>query len=299
MPVVMWAQVWRPAWIGCERADSFSCVWFSRTYTFKTKPLRASLTLITTGLFDIYVNGRNVSTSALMPCRQYPEDGALGVSYQIERFLRRGNNVISVFYSPSFPHLSKRQVAVNLAGCDALGRKFCYDSDASWLCRLADRRLLPNGGEATDGASLLSDWTLGSDNSLALWTNASETESCAEEAVCLMPEREDGWKVSRIISPKYFDTEHDSVWYEFGTGFRGWIRITLRDAKPGEVINIGGLEYVCSGQMDEQACLKFTLPVCRRVLVCGDESFRVSQVQKVEGLILEPPTDWPKTGSPW
>ena len=92
--------------------------------------------------------------------------------------------------------------------------------------------------------------------------------------------------------------DQQGVVYDFGTAFQGWVRVTLRDARVGEQVNVGGMVYVCTGQMDEQACRKFTLPVCRRVWIYGDAHFRKSQIQNVEGLVLEPAESggmWPWT----
>ena len=92
--------------------------------------------------------------------------------------------------------------------------------------------------------------------------------------------------MAHVLRPRYFDIEGNRVAYEFGTGFYGFVRLTLRDARRGERIRIGDVEYICSGKTDEQACARFVPAVLRRVIVEGDADFSPSQIQRVEGIGL-------------
>ena len=291
------AQSLNMPWVASSVADSASQVWFRKGYLFRGKPRQASLTVVTTGYFELYVNGRNVSTQVLTPRRAAFCRDALGVTYDVERFLSPDSNVVAVLYSPASPCATPYQVAVQFAGVDARGHAFCDASDASWLCRRAGRRVLPDGGEEAEGGWPLSYFT-GNAIDQALWTPATVAHGAVEPSFRLLPASADGMRVARIIKPAFFDVVGDSVVYDFGTAFQGWVRVTLRDARVGEQVNVGGMVYVCTGQMDEQACRKFTLPVCRRVWIYGDTHFRKSQIQNVEGLVLEPAESggmWPWT----
>ena len=95
-------------------------------------------------------------------------------------------------------------------------------------------------------------------------------------------------KRNMTYTPRYFDLVGNGVYYQFDKAFKGQLRITLRDAKRGQKIYIDGLEYTCTGEMDEQACRKFTVADHRRVLINGDQNFKNEQIQSVEGIEIVP-----------
>lgn len=66
--------------------------------------------------------------------------------------------------------------------------------------------------------------------------------------------------------------------------FADYIRITLREAKKGERLEINGLVYICSGEMDEQAFRRLSTSRQKSITIKGDRHFRKSQIQKIEGL---------------
>lgn len=72
--------------------------------------------------------------------------------------------------------------------------------------------------------------------------------------------------------------------YDFDRFFQGSVRITLREAKKGERLEINGLVYICSGEMDEQAFRRLSTSQQKTITIKGDRHFRKSQIQKIEGL---------------
>ena len=93
-------------------------------------------------------------------------------------------------------------------------------------------------------------------------------------------------RVRRIISPRFSDRSDHSVTYDFSPGFYGFVRVTLRGCRRGEHIYINGMEYICSGEMDEQAYCRFSAIYMRRVTITGDRHFNPEQVQEVEAVCL-------------
>jgi hypothetical protein len=148
-------------------------------------------------------------------------------------------------------------------------------------------RLLDDGGELKDGLAYPLQWT-SADYAPALWTSAEEVEEEKAEPLTEFASFYPTTKVRKIREPNSFDVEGDSIVYDFGQAFRGWVRVTLREAVPGELLQIGGLYYVCNGTMDEQASRRFTLGDARRVVVCGDEHFRPSQIMRIEAIEIGP-----------
>lgn len=93
-------------------------------------------------------------------------------------------------------------------------------------------------------------------------------------------------RVTRVTAPRYSERTPEGIAYEFVTGFYGFVRLTLRGAKKGETITIGGRKYTCNGETDEQVTTAFEPTYHRRVIVSGDSAFDASQVQRVDGVSL-------------
>lgn len=277
------AQEYLCRWLSMPDAGDTAAVWFRHTYTTHGYPRKAWLTVMTTGRFDLYVNGRNVSLDILMPLRTPYDTTAVASTFDVTRFFRPDTNVVCIAYSPTFPRHDHRQVSVTLYGDDAKGRPFVLQGDGDWLCRPADGGLTADGGEWHDATRCPWPWT-DSDFDLACWRPAHVGEPAEDEPVRFLPPSYSGERVVRVRPPRYFDVAGDSVVYDFGKGFYGIVRVTLRDARRGGRIRIGGLEYVCSGDIDEQAFRRYTATGQRRVVITGDGSFRREQIQSVEAL---------------
>lgn len=281
------AQEFDTHWIAYPVADSTLQVWFRRTYYMCERPTQASLGVKTTGRFELFVNERNVSTDILAPYREGMQPHPIAMEYDITRFLHVGRNTIAVWYSPAYPHIEHRQLSVTYSGRMKNGEYFTHVSDENWLCREANRTLLSAGGELLDNTYYRLKWNA-DEVDAACWLGAVSIANKEAEQTTVYKNVYPAYRVNRIRRQNYFDVEGDSVIYEFGTAFQGWIRVTLRHAKAGECVNIGGMEYVCRGETDEQACRKFTLPECRRIIICGDSRFRKEQIREVEGLEIVP-----------
>lgn len=93
-------------------------------------------------------------------------------------------------------------------------------------------------------------------------------------------------RVTRVAEPRYSERTPEGIAYEFVTGFYGFVRLTLRGAKKGETITIGGRKYTCNGETDEQITTAFEPTYHRRVIVSGDSAFDASQVKRVDGVSL-------------
>lgn len=99
-------------------------------------------------------------------------------------------------------------------------------------------------------------------------------------------------RVTRVTAPRYSERTPEGIAYAFVTGFYGFVRLTLRGAKKGETITIGGRKYTCNGETDEQITTAFEPTYHRRVIVSGDSAFDTSQVQRVDGVSLMTTTSY-------
>ena len=281
------AQEFDTHWISYPTVDSTSQIWFRHTYTTHERPVQATISIKTTGRFELFVNERNVSTDVLMPYREEMSNNVIVTEYNITRFLHSGTNTIAVWYSPSFPHINPRQISLTYNGKTKDGHYFSHISDESWLCHKANRQLLPSGGELSDNTYYPLKWN-SDDIDAACWLGTVAIPNTQQEQTTVYKDFYTAYKVKHIRHHNYFDIRGDSTFYDFGTPFRGWIRVTLRNAKAGESIDIDGLKYICNGEMDEQAYRKFTLPECQRIIIWGDNHFKIKQIQDVETLEIVP-----------
>ena len=281
------AQQWHCAWIAHPTAADTTQVWFRRSYENASLSREAYIDIASTGFFTLYVNGRNVSTDILTPLRQQGDATPRSMTFDVKRFLRRGENTIAVWYSPSSAHKDLRQLSLNFYGTDSEGEPFSFLSDGSWLCREANMTLTTDGGEMQDATLYNMKWNT-ADFDLVLWLPAMETEGTAGESIMADRWQEGGSRTVSVMQPRYFDVTDEGVLYDFAPGFYGFVRVTLRDCKRGQRISINGLRYTCNGDMDEQAFGRFAPTFCRKVLIKGDEDFSREQVQSVEAIAIAP-----------
>lgn len=280
------AQDFNTHWISSPLRNGYSQIWFRQTYRLKEQPVYAQMTVVSTGMYELHVNQRNITTGTRLPYRAQLDEEAIGITFNVTPFLRPGINTIALWYSPSFPHFNDRQISVIFFGRYKDGSVFSYTSDENWLCKPASIHLLPGNNEYFDGSGDINLWD-GEAADPATWQLAVRTNNKhlpVKYYSVGYPSR----KTERVVMPDYFDNEGDSVVYHFNNAFRGYVRLTLRGAKRGSKINIQGLEYICNGKLDEQAYRKFTLTTNRRVMVSGDEKFRKDQIQSVQGIIVVP-----------
>lgn len=276
-------------WVSTPMPDSLTQVWFRQTYLSQGRAVNAHLVVASTGFYKVYVNQCNVGTALFYPTQQPDNGQAVAHEFDITTYLRPDTNVIAVWYAPSGPRCVDHQVSVIIYGTTVEGKPFSHVSDGNWLCRQANAAWLPDGHETIDGQGHDASWNAAAFNA-ALWVNAKETES--NNGTSVKPSTTThAPHITHIKRYKYFDAEGDTVDYEFGTGFRGMVRITLREAHPGERIFVDGNEYICNGQMDEQYCPVFRVEDCRRVRVYGDEHFSQEQITDIEALTISQPDD--------
>lgn len=313
-------------WMSHPTPDDTSHVWFSRTIVTSEKdmPRAAYIRVATTGRFVLYVNGRNVSTALFTPDRQKGDTAVAAIAYDVQRFLRTDTNTIALLYCPSMR--THRQVSVCFYGIAADSSPFavsgtdrpCFalNGNAGWLCRHADTWQTHDGGEAMNRNLYPYRWT-DANQPLALWQAVEETSTSqplnttppqplttttphhlttintlSSEDICgynplrINPLVDNAARISRIYTPLLTEQSGDTLTVHLVPNRRHLIRVTLRGCRRGERIRIGNLQYVCTGEMDEQAFTRFSPTDQNTVTISGDRHFCCEQVQEVESICL-------------
>ena len=288
-----------PGEISCTTADSLSDIWFRHTYLTQRRPISATLSVTARGRYRVYVNESNVTPPLPTDNCHHP----VTIDIDVSGYLRSDSNTVAILYHPVGPH--DHQIAVCYYGVGRDGRPFGHNADGGWLCRPVDE----GSGDGIDRGYTQTVST-------ACWTPVSvpgrleiegrtadselrtadsalrrvSTEMGVWPLATLLPLRVN--RVTRVTAPRYSEQTPEGIAYEFVTGFYGFVRLTLRGAKKGEAIIIGGRKYTCNGETDEQITTAFEPTYHRRVIVSGDSAFDASQVQRVDGVSLMTTTSY-------
>ena len=295
-----------PGEIICTTADSLSDIWFRHTYLTQRRPISATLSITARGRYRVYVNESNVTPPLPTDNCHHP----VTIDIDVSGYLRSDSNTVAILYHPVGPH--DHQIAVCYYGVGRDGRPFGHNADGGWICRPVDE----GSGDGIDRGYTQTVST-------ACWTPVSvpgrleigvtkaasaprrveiegRTADSAQRRVStemgvwplatLLPVRVN--RVTRVTAPRYSERTPEGIAYEFVTGFYGFVRLTLRGAKKGETITIGGRKYTCNGETDEQITTAFEPTYHRRVIVSGDSAFDASQVQRVDGVSLMTTTSY-------
>lgn len=199
---------------------------------------------------------------------------------------------------------------------------FALNGNAGWLCRHADTWQTHDGGEAMNRNLYPYRWT-DANQPLAMWQAVEETSpshhlttttpqhpntttpqhistsqhlntinTLSSEDICgynplrINPLVDNAARISRIYTPLLTEQSEDTLTVHLVPNRRHLIRVTLRGCRRGERIRIGNLQYVCTGEIDEQAFTRFSPTDQNTVTISGDRHFCCEQVQEVESICL-------------
>lgn len=309
-----------PGEISCTTADSLSDIWFRHTYLTQRRPISATLSVTARGRYRVYVNESNVTPPLPTDNCHHP----VTIDIDVSGYLRSDSNTVAILYHPVGPH--DHQIAVCYYGVGRDGRPFGHNADGGWICRPVDEgsgdgidrgytqtvstacwtpvsapgrveiegakaasapRRVEIDGRTADSEIRTADSELRKADSEL---RKVSTERGVWPLATLLPVRVN--RVTRVTAPRYSERTPEGIAYEFVTGFYGFVRLTLRGAKKGETIIIGGRKYTCNGETDEQITTAFEPTYHRRVIVSGDSAFDASQVQRVDGVSLMTTTSY-------
>lgn len=316
-----------PGEISCTTADSLSDIWFRHTYLTQRRPIIAKLSVTARGRYRVYVNESNVTPPLPTDNSHHP----VTIDIDVSGYLRSDSNTVAILYHPVGPHDHQIAVCYYGVGRDgrpfghnADGGWLCRPVDegsgdgidhgytqtvstACWTPVSAPGRLGIEGTkvvseprrvemEGTKAASAPRRVEIEGRTAVSELRTAGSalrrvsTEMRVWPLATLLPVRVN--RVTRVAAPRYSERTPEGIAYEFVTGFYGFVRLTLRGAKKGETITIGGRKYTCNGETDEQITTAFEPTYHRRVIVSGDSAFDASQVQRVDGVSLMTTTSY-------
>lgn len=271
-------------WISSQPMDGVSQLWMRRTYTNLPYTDRATITLASNGMARLYVNGRFVNPDPVAPQCFYAPNSHIMQTLDVSPYIVRTDTLDIAMWCAS-ANGEPCAAAMRLDAHDQeSGMGFTATTDTTWMCRPATVQTDSSGYEWADGTQWHSTWSY-NETDWARWTPAiaqkekSDHQKGACRPLCLT--------VKAITEASPIETSKRSVTYAFPHAFMGFVRVTIRDARPGETIFINGMRYICNGTIDEQAIGRFVMLPWRSVTITGDRRFKPEQVQSVEGQEME------------
>lgn len=316
-----------PGEISCTTADSLSDIWFRHTYLTQRRPISATLSVTARGRYRVYINESNVTPPLPTDNCHHP----VTIDIDVSGYLRSDSNTVAILYHPVGPHDHQIAVCYYGVGRDgrpfghnADGGWLCrpvdegsgdgidrgYTQTVSTACwtpvSVPGRLEIEEAKAASEPGRLEMDGTKADSELRTAGSELRTADSALRKAdsalrkvstemgvwplATLLPVRVN--HVTRVTEPRYSERTPEGIAYEFVTGFYGFVRLTLRGAKRGETIIIGGRKYTCNGETDEQITTAFEPTYHRRVIVSGDSAFDASQVQRVDGVSLMTTTSY-------
>lgn len=316
-----------PGEISCTTADSLSDIWFRHTYLTQRRPISATLSVTARGRYRVYVNESNVTPPLPTDNSHHP----VTIDIDVSGYLRSDSNTVAILYHPVGPHDHQIAVCYYGVGRDgrpfghnADGGWLCrpvdegsgdgidrgYTQTVSTACwtpvSVPGRLEIEEAKAASEPGRLEMDGTKADSELRTAGSELRTADSAlrkADSALRKVSTEMGVWplatllpvgvnRVTRVTAPRYSERTPEGIAYEFVTGFYGFVRLTLRGAKKGETIIIGGRKYTCNGETDEQITTAFEPTYHRRVIVSGDSAFDASQVQRVDGVSLMTTTSY-------
>jgi len=277
------AQEFGMRWLYCAEAEPTQQVWFKRNIHTGNYAKTATLSIASEGRCIVYINGYNVSADLFSSNPR----GAIGIhDYDVARFLNEGNNSIAVWYSPTSG--SQRQLYATLHGEWLNGGSFHISNDKGWICRPANANTLSDGREEIDGQRYMSDWKeydwKDETNMFSEWKPAQAATNLEPAVITFCRHDAPGYRMLRILKQAKVSQQGRALIYDFGQPVEGWVRITMRGMKKGEVIEVNGLRYICKGGSDDQACRRFTTSsagTARIILPAGRSRTNITRVEAI------------------
>ena len=282
-------------WISSQPMDGVSQLWMRRTYTNLPYTDRATITLASNGMARLYVNGRYVNPAPVAPQCFYAHNSRIMQTFDVSPYIVRTDTLDIALWCAS-ANGEPCAAALRLDAHDKeSGVGFTATTDTTWMCRPATVQTDSSGYEWTDGTQWHSTWSY-NETDWARWTPAIALKEKSDNPKTGNPKTGKHPKgaclplcltVKAITEASPIETSKRNVTYAFPHAFMGFVRVTIRDARPGETIFINGMRYICNGTIDEQAIGRFVMLPWRSVTITGDRRFKPEQVQNVEALEME------------
>ena len=272
------ATGWSHQWINAGDSCRESQIWFVKSLSLQKIVSRAFVDAASNGRIQIYANGYNVTTSVLSP--YHDTDKTLGSLHcEVTPFITDTICHLKVWYSPFLADYPDRQLSLTIYGTYTDGTTFAFACDDSWSWTSVDATTSINTTETETIAPI--------DMSL-LYTDLPMPQllpvaiNHTRDAISHFEPQ----YIRHIHQCQLVDSTATSLTYLAPRPFKGWTRVTMRGMRRGVNVSIDGLNYICSGNTDEQACRRFTIQRDKKqtVKILSTSGISKSNIMSVEAI---------------
>jgi alpha-L-rhamnosidase len=253
---------WKGNWIKHPAATPEKHIWFRKKLKLDDKTASAFAYIATSGYHELYVNGQKADERVLAPAVARIDKRIFYVTYDIAPLLKKGDNVVALWYGPGwtrnnyFAPLVNQSILVQLNGKLKNGEKFTLYSDTAWKCAESYSRnsggfwFTDMGGEEVDGRRYSTDWnTVGFDDSQWLdavttvpvknVTNSRDSRTNQDSEVILSAQMTDPSRIIKTIPAKeIIDTISGVLRVDMGKSFTGFLEASFNGLKVGDTVII-------------------------------------------------------------
>ncbi|MDR1170147.1 MAG: glycoside hydrolase family 78 protein [Prevotellaceae bacterium] len=236
------------SWIRHPDAPHTKHIWFRKNIKLNAVSDGAFIHVASLGHHELYINGKKADNSVLAPALTDFQKRLFYVTYDVSKFLKRGDNTVAVWFAPGWASYDCFKLVpllrVKADGLDAENQA-TLNSDASWRCAVSSSEdIRPvfsfnnNGGEIVDARNENPDWNKpGFDDSQ--WKNAATQDYDVElVAQDIPPSR----IIETIAAKKITDLGDGKYKIDFGKNFSGWLNIRFRGLSAGDTVTIGSAD---------------------------------------------------------
>lgn len=246
---------WCARYIGMEQPAGKSISPLFRK-TFKCEKIQKKMMfhVNSLGYHEVYVNGKNVTDAVLIPAVSQFNKHSLIVTYDVSKFLRKGDNDMVImagkgWYQEGLPGVVKNGPFVRAQlECEEDGDwHTILATDDSWsVCNsgyesFGDWRPHRFGGETVNASELLSDLSAATLNKVE-WQKAKTINMSEHKSVPQMSELN---RIQEEFHPVSYEVCGDSAWIiDMGKNFTGWTKIKFPQLQPNQKIRISYCDFL-------------------------------------------------------
>jgi alpha-L-rhamnosidase len=253
---------WKGDWIKHPTATPEKHIWFRKILTLDTQAASAFVYVASVGYHELYVNGQKADERVLAPALTRIDKRVLYVTYDIASLLKKGDNVIALWYGPgwsrndsfaattsqirdSFSPWVDQTVLLQLNGKTVKNKDFTIHSDISWKCaesysqNTGKFQFADMGGEEVDGKRYTSKWnTLDFDDSS--WIAARKTNPLKQGGeLILSAQMTDPSRIIDTISARQILEIIPGTWQvDMGKSFTGFLEASFDGLQVGDTVLI-------------------------------------------------------------
>src|SRR5574344_21470 len=275
---------WDCYWVNCHPSIENSQIWFRKTFVLPQGSVNATAEVASNGFFELFINGRNVSTKILAPYKNLRNDTVRFIDYDISRFLHNDTNTVAVWYSPD-TYRNSYKLSVQIYGTSTNDEQFSIHTDTTWLYHEANTINEPNGDEIIDANAYNNGWK-SNDCCILDWRYTTNSENDVPFNREYLFWKYQAFSIEKIVTQLNVIEKNDTIWYDFGRNTTVWVRLTFRGMRRGSVITVNGLKYICQGVDDEQACRRFSVCDAGYAIVTVPKGFSKENITKAESITI-------------